>query len=214
MEPLPATARAFALLRADGDGRAERRLRRMGREVESLVPSAVGISLTRAYDGLTLTLLSGDPPLADATESPASAGSASPLDEGRWSELARRDPFPGVRSSLYLPVIDAGAVIAGVDLYAAEPHAFVGLADALATPTRGSAAGAVHDADLTFRTRDRAFAAPWMLSPEARVQRAADLVARLLDVDRDTALERLGAVARRTDTTVAEVARTVIVFHG
>jgi hypothetical protein len=145
---------------------------------------------------------------------PGSTGSSSALDERRWSAQARLGHFPDIRSSLYLPVTDEADVIAGIDLYAAEPEAFVGLTVALAAITRGSAADAVHDADLTFHTRQRALAAPWMLSAEGRVERAIGLVARMLDVDRSTAADRLRAAARRTESTLAEVARTVIVFHG
>jgi hypothetical protein len=215
MQPLAETAHALAVLRTQGDWWAGTALRRMGREVEALVPSCTGLSVTRVGDGVTLTLVARrEPSLPMAAFVPDPAGSASALDERRWSAQARLDHFPEIRSSLYLPVTDEAEVIAGIDLYAAEPEAFTGLTVALAAITHGSAVDAVHDADLTFRTRQRALEAPSMLSVASRVDRAVGVVAKLLDVDRLTALVRLSETARRTDSTLAEVARTVIVFHG
>ena len=80
------------------------------------------------------------------------------LDEGRWSAFARTSAAHGVRSTLSLPIVRNGQLLGGVNLYAADSHAFEGRHEALAMALGASAVGAVADADLEFTSRARAIA--------------------------------------------------------
>ncbi|GAA1808073.1 hypothetical protein GCM10009795_061610 [Nocardioides hankookensis] len=110
-----------------------------------------------------------------------------------------------IMSSLSLPLAEGGVV----DLYATTPHAFGEHHQRLAEVLGASAAGAVSDADLGFRTHDAARRAPEVLRETVTVEVATGMLAGLLDIEVDDAHVRLTRSATRVGIAEPVLARAV-----
>lgn len=226
MEPLPETVAAVQRLAEYGDTEIAGELFRMGREIRDVVPEIVGVSLGLPADEFTFTLVAtsdevrqldatqylDDGPCVEALHSGDTIETqmAQLLDEKRWQTFARASAAHGVASTLSLPVVRKGRVIASVNLYASTPNAFVGHHEELAAICRGWAPGAVANADLAFHTRLEAAATPQRMRDQDVVDQAVGLLAMTLGMAVDDAAERLGRAARQAGITEPQVARTII----
>ena len=226
MEPLPETLSAVQRLAEFGDTEVALELFRIGREVQALVPETVAISLGILADGLTFTLVASndvghrmdavqyvdDGPCVHAMESGDTIETdvASLLDEGRWSLFARASSADGIESTLSVPIVRNGRVVAGVNLYASTTDAFEGHHDELAAICGGWSPGIVTNADLAFATRLEAVATPSRMQEQDLVDQAIGMLAASLDLDPDDAAERLRAAAARANITVARAAGIVV----
>lgn len=102
-----------------------------------------------------------------------------PLAEHGWESFARATAAEGIASTLTLPVLDDGAVVGSVNLYAAEADAFAGHHQAVATVCRAWAPGAVTNADLDFDTRRASIRTPEVLRDQMVIAQAVGvLIAR------------------------------------
>jgi GAF domain-containing protein len=228
VEPLPATEEALDEVVGDPDLRDL--LVAMASDAERIVPACVGLSLSLLNDNLTFTLVASNQQVAliDATQyldgGPCvEAASVDEmidvdvddlLDENRWSLYARASAAAGVLSSLSLPIRDdRGTVIGGINLYAAEPDAFVGHHEELAEALGAWAGGAVTDADLQFRTREAAAEAPGTLADLRDIDLALGILAARWGVDIEGARTRLERSARQAGVSLPEAARLVARLH-
>jgi hypothetical protein len=127
-----------------------------------LVPDLMGVSVARAQDGLTFTLVASDEVIAvlDALQyiggGPCVKGAATgevqetrfargsgPLDEEEWRLFSSASAARGVRSTLTLPILDSGGEAVGsVNLYAGAARAFEDVHPQLALVFGAWAAGA------------------------------------------------------------------------
>ena len=230
MEPTPETREALRALERYGDDAVAQELASLGRSAREVIPELVGLSLSLVEEALTFTLvaeaqlsridamqyLDDGPCLAAVRE-----GRAVPfivddvLNEDRWALFARASAAAGVRSSLSLPVIQDDAIVAGINLYASSPEAFDGRHDALAAALGGWSPGAVANADLTFRTRLEAAAAPVQIHEQDVVTQAVGALAGQRHISVATALVVLQTAASRAGITVFQAAQTFVdVMHG
>ena len=228
LEPLPETNRALADLagfvdRPFGDellGRAE--------QVEEVVPNLVGLSVAMVREGLTFTLAAtqehialldavqyafGGPCVDAALEGSTLHGGDNDeglLDEQRWAQFARASAARGVMSTLSLPVQDDGRVVGSVNLYAATPNAFRGKERRVAAILGAWAPGAVHNADLTFSTREAARVTPQRLEDMSVLDQATGVVMAAREVDQARARQIIADAARQAGQDELAVAREVI----
>jgi len=227
MEPIPETVEAINELDPSVDevdllahfaGLASR-----GQEI---VPDLVGVSIARLAQGLTFTLVAtadmiavldavqyvaGGPCVAGAHTNQVTAFDRNDvLDEKRWRLFAEATAERGVRGTLTLPVVSGGRVEGTVNLYAASARAFVGLHQELAEVFGAWAAGAVTNADLGFRTRTEARAAPQRLREQHVIDVATGIVAAQLGVDVETALARLRDGAARARVSLGRLAGRIV----
>ena len=142
----------------------------------AVAPSSVGFSLAVVADGITLTYVTSEPSVraldavqyvaggpcedAIAQESVLEFGLADPLDEQAWALFARASASYGVHSTLSLPIVRGGEVIAGVNVYGGQLDTFTGKHEAVASIFGAWAPGAVANADLSFSSRLEAVKAP------------------------------------------------------
>ena len=226
MEPLPETVAAVQRLAEYGDTEIAVELFRIGREVQEVVPEIVGVSLGLPADGFTFTLVASsdevrqldstqyldDGPCVEALHSGDTIETemAQLLDEDRWLMFARASAAYGVESTLSLPVIRKGRVIACVNLYASTRDAFVGHHEELAAICRGWAPGAIANADLAFRTRLEAVATPQRMQEQDVVDQAIGMLAATLEMAVADAAERLRQAAVRAGITEPQAAKTII----
>lgn len=226
MEPLPETVAAVERLAEYGDTEMAVELFRIGREVQEVVPDTVGVSLGLPADGFTFTLVASselalrmdavqyvaDGPCVEALASGEliETDVAGLLDEDRWVMFAQATSANGIESTLSIPIVRNGRVIAGVNLYASTRDAFAGRHEELAAICRGWAPGAVTNADLAFRTRLEAVATPMRMQEQDLVDQAVGMLAASLYIDLEDAHERIRLAAVRSGTTVTQVARTLI----
>jgi GAF domain-containing protein len=219
MKPLPETREAIDELEPFEDDDLLERLEDAGHRVLQLVPDCVGLSLTKARNGLTFTLVASPEDIAvlDAMQylddgpcietsrgtRPREFDRDEFLGEDRWLLFAEATA-PGVRSTLTLPIVTAGRVTGTVNLYAASRRAFSGLHDEIAEIFQAWAPGAVSNADLSFSTRRRALEAPKDLRVATRVSTAVGIVAATLGLDIEAAAATLrdAAVASGVDEAV------------
>jgi GAF domain-containing protein len=229
VKPIPPTSQAFEKLDRLGETGVQAALDHMSELVREVVPECVGLSLTLVADNITLTLVAtGEPtshldamqyldggPCVTATETNQliEVNEADLLDEDLWSMFALASAAEGVRSSLSMPLLDEETVVGGMNLYGSTRDAFNGHHEELARIVGAWAPGAVRDADLSFSTRQRAAEAPGVLADQADVDVATGIIATALDVDLETARQRLAEAAARAGIPEAEVARTVIRTH-
>ena len=231
MEPIPETRTALEELGLTTDDDLLAELRDTAERVRAVVPSCVGLSVALLDHGVSFTLVATSEEVrrADASQyledGPCVEGGRSgevvafdvddPLDEQRWAEFARASAAVGIHSSLTLPMLDAeGTSVGSINLYAAETGAFDGHHEELATITGSWAPGAVADADLAFRTRDTARAAPSTLEDQSLVQQAVGVLAARRGIDVDEAAAVIRDVAERAGTTQVEVALMVLDAMG
>jgi GAF domain-containing protein len=231
LEPLPETEEALDEYLEEDDTDLRTVLLELGHRAVSLVPSCVGLSLGLVKDGLTFTLvatsqevaaidaaqyLDGGPCVDVATgASTLDVEVSDLLDEGRWSAFAMTSAAHGVHSTLSLPLVHDGRLIAGINLYAAEPLAFHGKHAALAAALGASAEGAVVDADLEFTSRARAVQAPATLADLRTIDVAVGILAARQHTDVDTARRQLEESATRAGATLVQAAQvtTHLITH-
>jgi hypothetical protein len=132
------------------------------------------------------------------------------FDEHRWESFARASAAHGVKSSLSLPVLREGRVVAGINLYASTPDAFDGQHAKLAAICRAWAPGAVLNADLEFSTRLEAIETPVRIRDQNLVDQAVGMLAEAQRLDTNTAADRLRQAAVRAGISEAQAAQTVI----
>jgi GAF domain-containing protein len=226
MEPLPETFEAIQRLTRYGDTQMAGELVRIGRQVLEVVPEIVGVSVGLPGDRFTFTLVASgelaqgldtaqyldNGPCVEAMHTGETVATelGDLFDEGRWRLFARASAAAGVESSLSLPVVRDGRVIAGINLYASKPDAFVGHHDALAAICRAWAPGAVTNADLAFTTRLEAAATPDRMRDQNVVDQAIGMLAESQHVDTETAALRLREAALRAGIGEAQAAQIII----
>jgi hypothetical protein len=96
-----------------------------------------------------------------------------------------------------------------VNLYAGTPDAFRGRAERLARAIGASAADAVANSDLTFRTRLIAQSGPEIFEDQDDIDIAIAILAEQRGGDVTLARESLRQAARRAGVTEGEAARAV-----
>ena len=227
MEFIPETVEAFGELDpllddvTLGEG-----LRSAADQAERIAPGLAGVSVASREHGLTFTLVSSgeDTATLDAvqylTSGPcveaidAQQGMATTagdmFDEPRWRVLAQASAAAGVRSTLTMPVIEAGVVVGTVNLYGRAEDTFDGKHDRLAEVFSAWAPGAVANADLEFSTRGLAEQAPALLRDESLVDSAVGVLAASYDLPVEAARDNLRSAADRAGVPVATLARVVV----
>ena len=226
MEPTPETQETLRELTRFGDTDVATVLRRMSRDVLRVVPECVGLSLATIEDGLTFTMTSSEPGIAELdafqyldggpcvaaaeTGEVTSYETADPIDEHGWHLFAMATAAAGVASTLSLPISRDGRVTASVNLYASTSDAFDGHHDELAALCGAWAPGAVTNADLSFRTREEAAATPGRIRDQNVIDQAVGMLAASTGMDLDSAAERLRSAAERARISESQVARAVI----
>jgi GAF domain-containing protein len=226
MEPIPETLEAVLLLNVFGEGDLGLALGKLGRNAQGIVPSLVGLSLTRVEEDLTFTLVASgdavseldvvqyvdDGPCVEAnrTGQTVEADRDDLLEEGRWHLFAMAEAAAGVASSLSLPILRDGRVVGGINLYAALPGAFEGLHRQLAEAVGAIASGAISNADLSFRTRAQAEAAPDKIRTWYVVHHAEGALAEMHQIDLDGAAELLREAAARANISPKQAAAAFV----
>lgn len=228
LEPLPETREALASLSQNADSDLTADLIGQGQVVEALVPNLVGMSIARIHEGLTFTLTASDErvailgaiqyafggPCVNAalTDSVIYSGDTEEglLDEHRWAAFARVSAAHGVMSTLSLPIHADQQVVGSVNLYAATPNAFTGKEQQVALVLGAWAAGAVHNADLSFSTMATARQAPQLLADRAVMDQAAGIVCAAQGVSEQEARDLISDAARRAGQDELSVARALV----
>jgi len=228
LEPLPETREALASLSQNADQDLTADLIHQGQVVEALVPNLVGMSVATVKDGLTFTLTASNKrvaildaiqyafggPCVDAalSDSVVLGGTTEGglLDEQRWAAFARVGAAHGVMSTLSLPIHADRQVVGSVNLYAATPNAFTGKEHQVALVLGAWAAGAVHNADLSFSTMATARQAPRLLADRAVMDQAAGILCSEQKVTQDQARDLISDAARRAGQDELSVARALI----
>lgn len=230
MEPIPETLEALSELDPHVDGPPLlAQLTSAADRARHVAPGLVGVSIASREHDLTFTLVATDAEIAalDAvqylTSGPCVDAFASGhgiatspeglVNESQWREFASAGAAAGVNSTLTLPIIRTGDVIATVNLYGREANTFEGRHEDLAAVFGAWAPGAVANADMTFSTRTAAEHAPAQLKETAVVDTATGLVAAQRGVTVMDARTQLDDAARRAGIPVAELAEVVIEIH-
>lgn len=226
MEPTPETDEALEELEKYGDTRLREDLRALVDEARRRVPDLMGVSLGLLVDNLVLTYVASDVDVAvldgmqyleagpctraamtaDVIETTAD----SLFDEATWHTFALATAARGVRSSLSLPFLRNGVVTGGANFYGSGHRTFEGHVEHLAALFGAWPAGAVHNADLEFRTRIEATRGVSNLR-EARVvdQAIGVLIAEGVS-DPNEAETRLREAAARAGVPIGVLARAVV----
>ena len=226
MEPIPETVEALRELTRFGDDMTARTLWRISSSVEEIVPDVAGLSLTLVVDGLTFTMTATNRPVVELdawqyldggpcdttmhTGEHHAYRAGDAVDEDRWHLFARATSAAGIRSTLSLPILRDGVVVAGVNVYGSTPDAFDGHHEEVAEVCGAWAAGAVTNADLGFATRSLAVQAPQRLRDSAAVDRAVGTLMARWEISVEEAESRLREAARRAGLADADMARMVL----
>jgi GAF domain-containing protein len=224
MEPIPETREALRGLTSTSRSDVEASMRRLADLVVELVPSGVGLSLSVAEGGLTFTMVATDQraaaldgvqyldggPCVDSAATGDLVDMDDALSEQRWHQYALAASATGVRSSLSIPVLRGEDVVGAVNIYAADPHAFDGRADALRALIKASTGPAASNADLSFSTRAQAEAAPGTLRERGLVDMAVGFLAASRGVSITDARQLLDDAAGRAQVDVPTLAETVL----
>ena len=214
VEPIPETQRALAQLSPGGPANLAAELQGQVSQAREVVPELVGVSLASTAEGLTFTFVASSDliatldglqyldggPCVEAVRrgEPLEVPDAAALDENEWALFARAESAAGVEATLSLPVLTGDRVTGGVNLYASRAGAFGGHHDQLAAIFGAWAAGAVTNADLSFRTRLEAARAPAKLEALDDIAKAVGVVAAQQNISTTeawTRLEHAGALA-------------------
>ena len=197
-------------------------------QVEGVVPNLVGLSVAMVREGLTFTLAAtqeqiaildaiqyvfGGPCVDAALHGSTVHGGDNDeglLNEQRWAQFARASAARGVMSTLSLPVQEDGRVVGSINLYAATPNAFRGKEREVAAIVGAWAPGAVHNADLSFSTREAARVTPQKLEELSVLDQAAGVVMAAREVDEARAREIIADAARQAGQDELSVARELI----
>jgi hypothetical protein len=226
VEPIPETVEALREMTRFGDDTVARTLLNISRAVESLVPEVVGISLSLIADNLTFTMTATTGPVAELDAMQYLAGGpcdetlrtgvthtyrgGDGVDEERWQIFARATAAAGVESTLSLPILSEGVVIAGVNLYASTPDAWDGHHEEVAEACGAWVGGAVKNADLDFTTRFQAAQTPDRLRADTEVDMAVGALMSRWEISIDQAHDRLRDAAQRAGLSDAQVARVIL----
>ena len=228
MEPIPETVEAIDEIGpyAGGAGLLES-LTESADRVREIAPTCIGISVsTRADPGVTFTLVATDEEAATldgvqyATDGPCvdafgqqqglRTGEQDLLNEPTWQIFGQASAAAGVCSTLTLPVMKAGEVQGTINLFGAANDTFDGRHQELAAVFGAWAPAAVTNADLSFMTRRAAEQAPTLLRDQAVIDAATGRLAAALDLDVETAEQRLFEAADRAGVPPAVLARALI----
>jgi GAF domain-containing protein len=231
MEPTPETLESLRELTRFGDDRVARVLWQISSDVQRIVPEIVGISLSLVDEDLTFTMtasagtaaeLDGVQYLAGGpceetlrTGAPHGYRAGDVVDEERWQLFARATAASGIESTLSLPIVRDGTVVAGVNLYASTSDAFEGRHAELADACGAWAGGAVTNADLDFSTRFRAAETPDRLRAENWLNQAVGALMSHWGIRQVEAQERLRQAAQRAGVSDVQMARAILgLFTG
>ena len=129
-----------------------------------------------------------------------------PTDERAWRTFAAASARAGVGSTLSIPLMDAGQVYGGLNLYGSTSSAFDGHHEELAALYGGWAGGAVTNADLSFTTMARARTAPRVLADVSTSNVAVGMIMAAHDVPEAAARHLLSDVAARAGVSEGRVA--------
>jgi hypothetical protein len=132
------------------------------------------------------------------------------LDEAGWAHEARDGAAAGIVSTLSLPLVDAGRVVANIDLYASSSDAFESRLEELTTDLGTWGAGAVTNADLGFHTRARAVEAPRIVREQQVVEAGVGVLAAREGIDIDAASRLLHSCAVAAGVGDLQAARMVL----
>ncbi len=226
MEPIPETVEALRELTRLGDESIARALLRISRDVQRIVPEIVGLSLSLINDDLTFTMTATNGPVAqldgmqylgggpcDETlrTGEAHAFEADDLDdELRWQLFAQATSAAGVGSTLSIPILDDGRVVAGINLYASTVEAFRGHHQELSEVCGGWPADVVSNADLGFTTRFEAAKAPHRLRDRNLIDQAVGMLTAQWWIGPEEARRRLSQAAERAGISDTQMAQGVI----
>jgi ANTAR domain len=193
---------------------------------QAVAPGLVGVSLASRQHDLTFTIVATDleiatldavqyvdsGPCVDAIDLGAGVASSPEglLSESRWRTFARASAAAGVHSTLTLPVVSSGVVVATVNLYGHAADTFVGRHAALAEVFGAWAPGAIVNADLGFSTRTRAQQAPARLRDTALIDTATGILAAHRGTTVAEARRELDDAARRAGVPVVALARVLV----
>jgi GAF domain-containing protein len=228
VEPIPETVEALRELTRYGDDTVARTLLAISRDIERIVPEIVGVSLSLVSDedNLTFTLTATSGPVAELDgmqylaggpcEETLSSGelrtfqAGDPVSEERWQVFAQATSAAGVASTLSMPIVRGGVVVAGINMYASTPDAFEGRNQALAQACGAWAEGAVSNADLDFTTRMEAAETPGRLQTEYLVDQAVGALMSRWGITVEESEERLRQAAQRAGISDAQMARAIL----
>jgi len=229
VEPIPETQRALEQLSPGGPADLTAALQHQVTQAQEVVPELIGVSLASTAEGLTFTFvassdlvatldglqyLDGGPCVEAARRGePLEVPDADALDEAQWALFSRAESAAGVEATLSLPVLTGDQVTGGVNLYASRVGAFRGHYDRLAEIFGAWAAGAVSNADLSFRNRLEAVQTPARLEALDDIAKAVGVVAATQGVSTDearTRLEHAGALAGIAPENLARAVLTEI----
>jgi GAF domain-containing protein len=226
LEPVPETSAALRELGKYGDTAVADSLFAMGARMQAVVPHLVGVSLALVQEGLSFTLVASNETAArlDAIQyidgGPCVAAGytgevvnfrgSEALDEDRWRLFSLATAAAGVCSTLSMPIMRSGAVFGGVNMYGSTPDAFDDHHEELAQISGAWAPGAVANADLSFRTRLEAAAAPGRLRDRSTVDRAVGVLVGSQGVADPVARELVRQAAARAGITDAQAAEAII----
>lgn len=230
MEFIPETLEALDELDAlVDDGSLSDEFFLMAARAQVIAPDLAGISLAFLAHGITLTIVATNEEIAalDAMQyldsgpcvEAADLGQGIATTEGgllgeaQWHDLALAGAAVGVRSTLTLPIMNAGELVGTVNMYGHSDDTFVGKHQVLADALQAWAPGAVTNADLSFLTLELARRAPEKLRSDAVVDTATGVLAAARGVSMDVAREQLDDAASRAGVHVTKLARLVIDLH-
>lgn len=230
VEPIPETLQALDELDASIDDLDLRdRLLETAERARGVAPGLVGVSIASRELDATFTLVATDEEIAtlDAVQYVASGPCVDAIDLGhgiatspdgllsepRWRDFARASAAAGIHSTLTLPVVLDGAVVATVNLYGAAPDTFEDRHERLAHVFGAWAPGAVANADLSFSTRTSARQAPVRLEQRAVLDAATGIIAAQREIPVAEARAQLEDAASRAGIPVVRLARVVVGLH-
>lgn len=225
MEPIPETVEALRELTRLGDESVALTVLRISREAERIVPELVGLSVS-VNGNLTFTMTATNLPVAQldgvqyleggpcedtlVTGERNTYRHGDPVDEDRWRLFARATAAAGVASTLSLPILGDGNVVAGINMYSSTPEAFDGHHEELAEACGAWVGGAITNADMGFTTRFRAAETPELLRIEHLVNQAIGALIVEQGISEEEASQKLRISAQRAGISDAQMARTVL----
>jgi GAF domain-containing protein len=227
VQPIPQVLAVSSRLKALADETLDLLddLRAVSALAEELISSCVGVSLTVLVDGEPFTVTAAtedlntvdaaqyleDGPCVEATLTGRQYQVEDVLDEDRWQSFAQTAAARGIRSSLSIPLRKPdGAPIGALNLYASDPSAFVGQNEIIAGLFGVHVEGAVHNADLSFLSRQRAERLPEQIADFATVSTAIGIFMERRRIGSGEARERIESAAARADIPLAKAAVLII----
>lgn len=226
VEPIAETRDVLTRMAMEGEVSIGEQLALVNDRLTRRVPDVVAFSVGVVRRGLTLTYVTtqldaarldaaqyaDDGPCEEAarTGRVVAVDHDELLDEGRWQLFAQSSAAAGIHSTLSIPVMDAGRVVGGVNLYGRTASTFEGRHEEVATIVGGWAAGAVSNADLSFSTRLEATRAPRRLHDLETVRAAVQVLVNDRGVSAQMAETKLYEAAAQAGIPVIALAHMVI----